>query len=139
MSDDLLKRTLVDRGVAATSILANQVETHIADSDGVFAAYAQMPVPIVCWYLGYLTAELMLLERQRAAYGEREKRARSISSTVVFLRDTAELNSPKQPALAEQALMAVDGFNDDLSARPRYQPPGIEDLTYGELIVAPLL
>jgi hypothetical protein len=139
MTDEMLKRMLVERGVAATSILANQVETHIANSDGVFAAYAQMPVPVVCWYLGYLTAELMVLERSRAVYPQREARARSISSTVVFLRDTAELNSRQQPHLAEQALMAVDGFNDDLSARPRYQTAGVEDLTYGDLIVGPLL
>lgn len=136
--DDALKRALIDRGVAATSIMANQIENAIKSAKTAHHAYAEMPVPIVCWYLGYLIVELCLRERAFAPYAERSDMASSIASTIRFLRDSAELNARVQPSLAEQALTSVDGFTDELGTRVRYQPLGKEDLTYAGLIPSPL-
>lgn len=135
--DDELKRQLVERGVAATSIMANQIETAINAAKSSHHAYAEMPVPIVCWYLGYLSLELMLAERSFQPYIDRSSRASFIASAIRYLRDSAALNGPTQPDLAEQALLTVDSFIDDLINRRAYRPFGAEDLTYAGLIPAP--
>ena len=133
-----LSRMLADCGVAATRILESQISTAINASPSADSAFEQMPVSLVCWYLGYRIATLTMLESVAADRELRTAESMLVAQVSSFLTNIATLNSRVQPELAEIAMASVDGFNDELMQRDMPEALRGEDLSYGGRLPAPL-